>query len=160
MTETRGCETPETELRRSARLNSQTELRRLHLAGPRPLPGLVAEKNTRKVVYGEKREIRPGVRPRGSVQIHVPNFASSINTPLSLCTTRPRSPVPPTRTPEHPERWGWCFVRPKSTEKSPRKEPPSAEFSEGIEKCRGGDSDRLFVSSLATSTTPRARPES
>ena len=34
------------------------------------------------------------------------------------------------------------------------------EFSEGIGKCRGGRPDRLFAASLATSTTPRARPES
>ena len=34
------------------------------------------------------------------------------------------------------------------------------EFIEGIDKCRGGDPDGLFASSLATGTTARARPES
>ena len=58
-------------------------------------------------------------------------------------------------TDQHPR----CTSRPK---------PPGdrtgrtrdVEFSEGIDKCRGGHPDRLFAASLATSTTPRARPES
>ena len=51
---------------------------------------------------------------------------------------------------------------------APRPKPPryrtgrtrDVEFIEGIDKCRGGDPDGLFASSLATSTTARARPES
>ena len=51
---------------------------------------------------------------------------------------------------------------------APRPKPPKdrtgrtrgVEFIEGIDKCRGGDPDGLFASSLATGTTARARPES
>ena len=51
---------------------------------------------------------------------------------------------------------------------APRPKPPryrtgrtwDVEFIEGIDKCRGGDLDGLFASSLATSRTARARPES
>ena len=45
---------------------------------------------------------------------------------------------------------------------APRLKPPGerTEFSEGIDQCHGSDPDRLLASSLATSTTPRARHES
>ena len=97
--------------------------------------------------------------------------------PRRLCCARPKSTEKAQRSPraggaenandgkaparhqdgtdQHPR----CAPRPKpSRDRTGRTR--DVEFIEGIDKCRGGDPDGLFASSLATSTTARARPES
>ena len=54
---------------------------------------------------------------------------------------------------QHPR----CAPRPKPSRYRTGR-TRDVEFIEGTDKCRGGDPDGLFASSLATSTTARARP--
>ena len=91
------------------------------------------------------RDRNPPKKPKGA-----PEQAR----PRTRTTARHRH-VPPRRNRPAPCR----APRPKSSRDRTGR-TRDVEFIEGIDKCRGGDPDGLFASSLATSTTARARPES